>query len=56
MGLSALIRPRTRGWSHAREAIESYVGEQKAKQHEALGLSDLVELAKREASAGGAQH
>ena len=56
MGLSALIRPRTRGWSRAREAIEGYVGEQKARQHEALGLSDLVELAKREASAGGAQH
>jgi heterodisulfide reductase subunit C len=50
MGLSALVRPRTRGWTKAREAIESYVGEQTAKQRRALGLSELVEAAKNEAS------
>ena len=54
MGLSALIRPRTRGWGKARAAIEDYVGEQTAKQHRALGLSELVDIAKTEASAGGA--
>ena len=58
MGFSALIRPRTRGWSKARDAIEDYVGEQQSKQRKALGLSELVELAKSEASAGAgaAQH
>lgn len=53
MGLAALIRPRTRGWAKAREAIESYVGEQQSKQRRALGLSELVDIAKSEASGGG---
>jgi heterodisulfide reductase subunit C len=58
MGLAALIRPRTRGWAKAREAIESYVGEQQSKQRRALGLSELVDIAKSEASGGasGTQH
>jgi hypothetical protein len=58
MGLSALIRPRTRGWTNAREAIETYVEEQQSKQRKALGLSELIDIAKSEASAaaGGAQH
>jgi heterodisulfide reductase subunit C len=55
MGFSALIRPRTRGWGKAREAIESYVGAQQAKQRRALGLSELVAIAEREAS-GGTSH
>jgi heterodisulfide reductase subunit C len=42
MGLSALIRPRTRGWGRAREAIEQYVGQQRAKQREALRLDDSL--------------
>jgi heterodisulfide reductase subunit C2 len=42
MGLSALIRPRTRRWSKARDAITSYVAEQEQKQREALGLGDPV--------------
>jgi heterodisulfide reductase subunit C len=52
MGLSALIRPRTRRWSKAREAIEEYVGEQRGKQRQALGLAAVGEVAKSEASAG----
>jgi len=45
MGLAALIRPRTRGWGKARDAIEEYVGAQQAKQRSALGLPDLVATA-----------
>ena len=58
VGLSALIRPRTRGWGKARRAIEDYVEGQHAKQRRALGLSELVDLAKSEASATAdtAQH
>lgn len=52
MGLAALIRPRTRGWGKAGRAIEDYVNEQKAKEHKALGLADLVETAKGELSGG----
>ena len=51
MGLATLIRPRTRGWARARDAIEGYVAEQDAKQRRALGLSELVESAKREVAA-----
>jgi heterodisulfide reductase subunit C len=58
MGISALLRPRTRGWAKAREAIEDYVGEQQSRQRTALGLSELVDIAKSDASAigGGTQH
>jgi len=59
MGLAALIRPRTRGWGKARAAIEEYVGEQQARQRRALGLADLVEIAKADAanaSAPAAKH
>ncbi|MGV3627465.1 MAG: 4Fe-4S dicluster domain-containing protein [Betaproteobacteria bacterium] len=40
MGLSAVIRPRTRGWSKARDAITDYVNEQEMKQRQALGLRE----------------
>jgi heterodisulfide reductase subunit C len=40
MGLAALFRPRTRGWTKARDAITEYVGEQEALQRKALGLRD----------------
>jgi len=53
MGIASLIRPRTRGWGGARAAIENYVGEQQSTQRKALGLSELVEIAKSEASAAG---
>ena len=49
MGLATLLRPRTRGWRKARVAIESYVGEQKARQRRALRLDELIEGAKRDA-------
>jgi heterodisulfide reductase subunit C len=49
MGLSQIFRPRTAGWSKAREAISEYVEEQEAKQRKALGLDGLVEMAKAEA-------
>jgi heterodisulfide reductase subunit C len=48
MGMASVIRPRTSGWSDARDAIEEYVAEQKARQHKALGLDELVEAARRE--------
>ena len=40
MAWATLFRPRTRGWAGARHAIEEYVGEQKAKHREALGLTE----------------
>jgi heterodisulfide reductase subunit C len=39
MGLSAVWRPRTRGWGKARDAISEYVHEQESKQRSALGLA-----------------
>jgi len=42
MGLAALFRPRTRGWTKARDAITEYVQEQEALQRKALGLKDSV--------------
>jgi hypothetical protein len=50
MGLAALIRPRTRGWGKARAAIEEYVGTQQTKQRRALGLPDLIEIARADAA------
>ena len=40
MGLSAMFRPRTRGWGKARDAITEYVHEQETKHHQALGLKE----------------
>ena len=54
MGLAALIRPRTRGWGKARAAIAEYVGDQQAKQRRALGLFELVEIAKADATPAAA--
>ena len=36
------------GWAPARAAIEEYVAEQEALQHQALGLDDLVAMAEKE--------
>jgi heterodisulfide reductase subunit C len=44
MVLSALIRPRTRRWGKAKAALEEYVGEQQAKQRQALGLARLAQV------------
>ena len=38
LGLAALFRPRTRGWSQAQAAISEYVHEQEAKRRKALSL------------------
>jgi len=40
MGLSALVRPRTRGWGKAQAAIEEYTVERETKNRRALGLAD----------------
>jgi heterodisulfide reductase subunit C len=40
MGIAALIRPRTRGWGKARDAITEYMHEQETLQRKALGLKD----------------
>ena len=49
MGLTTLLRPRTRNWSRARDAIKEYVHEQETRQRQALGLDGLIEMAKAEA-------
>ena len=49
MGRSTVFHPRTKGWSGARDAIKEYVAEQDQHHRKALGLMDLVEMAKREA-------
>ena len=48
MGLANFIKPRTSGWSGARDAIREYVAEQEAHHRQALGLDDLVEAARKE--------
>jgi len=45
MGLASLVRPRTRSWGPAREAISAYVSEQEARQRAALGLAGEPESA-----------
>jgi heterodisulfide reductase subunit C len=40
MGLATLLRPRTRGWAGARDAINEYVGEQQARQRRALRIKE----------------
>jgi heterodisulfide reductase subunit C2 len=45
MGLSAVWRPRTRGWGKARDAISEYVHEQESRQRSALGLAKNREKA-----------
>ena len=49
LGLASVLRPRTRGWAGARDAIKGYVEEQDARHRDKLGLEMLVEMAKREA-------
>ena len=48
MGLANVLRPRTRGWGRARDAINEYVSEQNATQRQALGLDNLINQAKSE--------
>ncbi len=42
MGLGTLLRPRTRGWTAARAALEEYVRERRAANRRALALEDTV--------------
>ncbi len=52
MGLASVLRPRTSGWSRARDAIQDYVDEKQAEQRKALRLDELVEVAKNEVKPG----
>lgn len=51
MGLATFVAPRTRGWSKAAGAIQEYIDEQEKKHAEELNLSELVEIAKKDAAA-----
>ena len=53
MARAALLRPRTRKWGRARDAISQYVGEQHAQQRKALKLDDLIALARQDLPADG---
>ncbi len=48
LGLANIFRPRTSQWARARSAINEYVAEKEDEHQTALGLDDLVELAKQE--------
>jgi heterodisulfide reductase subunit C len=50
LGLANILRPRTRNWKKARDAITEYIDEQDVHHREALGLQTLVEMAKDEVS------
>ena len=51
MGLQGVLRPRTAHWRDARDAIEEYVTEKEAEHREALGLNDIVEMAREDTAA-----
>jgi len=55
MGLANFIKPKTSGWSGARDAIKEYVEEQEVHHRQALGLDDLVQMAESELEAGAAK-
>jgi heterodisulfide reductase subunit C len=48
MGLATFVRPRTRNWAPARDAIKEYVTEQNQEHREALSLTELTEIAAHE--------
>ncbi|MGA2794553.1 MAG: 4Fe-4S dicluster domain-containing protein [Roseiarcus sp.] len=48
LGLAAVLRPRTKGWAGARDAIKQYVEEQDRRHRKTLGLEGLVAMARRE--------
>jgi heterodisulfide reductase subunit C len=51
MGLANVIKPRTRGWAGARDAMEEYTKEQETRHRSALGLDELVTMARNEVQA-----
>jgi heterodisulfide reductase subunit C2 len=52
MGWASIFHPRTSQWARARSAINEYIVEKEEEHREALGLDDLVDLAKQELSPG----
>jgi len=55
MGMANFIKPKTAGWSGARDAIKDYVAEQEAHHRKALGLDELVQMAETELEAGASR-
>ena len=55
MGLANFVKPKTSGWSDARDAIKEYVAEQEAHHRKALGLDELVRMAETELKPGAAK-
>lgn len=55
MGMANVFRPRTSGWSGARDAIREYVAEQEEHHRRALALNELVQMAESELEAGAAK-
>lgn len=51
MGIATLVAPRTRDWSKAADAMQEYIDEQEEIRAEALSLSELVEVARKDAAA-----
>ncbi|HRX36242.1 MAG TPA: 4Fe-4S dicluster domain-containing protein [Aestuariivirga sp.] len=48
MGLESVFAPRTSNWAKSGAALKDYIAEKEAKHRKALGLDDLVEMAKSE--------
>jgi heterodisulfide reductase subunit C len=55
MCMANVFRPRTSGWSGARDAIREYVAEQEEHHRRALALNELVQMAESELEAGAAK-
>ena len=51
MGMATLVAPRTSNWSGASNAIQEYIDEQHQKQEELLNLSELIDIAQKDAAA-----
>jgi heterodisulfide reductase subunit C len=51
MGLATFVAPRTSNWSRAANAMQEYIDEQHARQDEALSLSELIDVAQKDAAA-----
>ena len=51
MGLANVLKPRTRNWSAAGAALREYAEAKHEEHRQALGLNELVEMAKQETDA-----
>jgi heterodisulfide reductase subunit C len=56
MGLESLLAPRASNWSKASVALREYIGEKEAGHRRALGLDELIEMAKAEVRPAHHQH